>query len=275
MEARSIWERMMQIDRRILYAILAVNIIAALMARVAIEPDIPPPVKRFYDTIDALQPGDMVMVSSTWSAGTLAENQPQFEAVLKHLMRKRVRFTIISFAPPARDISHRLARRLTEDFGYVEGKDWAHFGYAPDIIIAVKGMSEDIVQAIRQDVRRVPIAELEVMKGVKSLKDYKLVVDVTPSDTLTYWISYRPPNLKILYCPTSVMAAEAYTFLDSGQILGMITGAKGAYEYERLLGIVGLGTRFINAIQFSHVLIIFFILLGNFAMFMQRRASAS
>lgn len=275
MQARSIWERMMQIDRRILYAILAVNIIAALMARVAIEPDIPPPVKRFYDTIEALQPSDMVMVSSTWSAGTLAENQPQFEAVLKHLMRKRVRFTIISFAPPARDISHRLARRLTEDFGYVEGKDWAHFGYAPDIIIAVKGMSEDIVQAIRQDVRRVPIAELEVMKGVKSLKDYKLVVDVTPSDTLTYWISYRPPNLKILYCPTSVMAAEAYTFLDSGQILGMITGAKGAYEYERLLGIVGLGTRFINAIQFSHVLIIFFILLGNFAMFMQRRASAS
>jgi len=275
MEARSIWERMMQIDRRILYAILAVNIVAALMARVAIEPDIPPPVKRFYDTIEALQPGDMVMVSSTWSAGTLAENQPQFEAVLKHLMRKRVRFTIISFAPPARDISHRLARRLTEDFGYVEGKDWAHFGYAPDIIIAVKGMSEDIVQAIRQDVRRVPIAELEVMKGVKSLKDYKLVVDVTPSDTLTYWISYRPPNLKILYCPTSVMAAEAYTFLDSGQILGMITGAKGAYEYERLLGIVGLGTRFINAIQFSHALIIVFILLGNFAMFMQRRTSAS
>ena len=275
MEARSLWERMMRIDRRVLYVILAVNIIGALMVRVAIEPDIPPVVKRFYDTIEALQPGDMVMVSSTWSAGTLAENQPQFEAVLKHLMRKRVRFTIISFAPPARDISHRLARRLTEDFGYVEGKDWAHFGYAPDIIIAVKGMSEDIVQAIRQDVRRVPIAELEVMKGVKSLKDYKLVVDVTPSDTLTYWISYRPPNLKILYCPTSVMAAEAYTFLDSGQILGMITGAKGAYEYERLLGIVGLGTRFINAIQFSHVLIIVFILLGNFAMFMQRRTSAS
>jgi hypothetical protein len=275
MEARSLWERMMRIDRRVLYVILAVNIIGALMVRVAIEPDIPPVVKRFYDTIEALQPGDMVMVSSTWSAGTLAENQPQFEVVLKHLMRKRVRFTIISFAPPARDISHRLARRIAEENGYVEGKDWAHFGYTPDIIIAIKGMSDDIAQTIRQDVRRTPIAELEVMRGIKSLKDYKLVVDVTPTDTLGNWISYRPPNLKILYCPTSVMAAEAYTFLDSGQILGMITGAKGAYEYERLLGVVGLGTRFINAIQFSHVLIIFFILLGNFGMLMQRRASAS
>ncbi len=274
MEQRTLWSRMMAIDRRILYLILAVNIVASLMARVAIEPDIPPAVRNFYETIEALQPGDMVMVSSTWSAGTLAENQPQFEAVLRHLMRKRLRFTIISFSPPARDISHRLARRLTQEEGYEEGKDWAHFGYSPDIILAIKGMSEDIAQAIRQDVRRVPIQQLEVMQGIKSLKDYKLVVDITPSDTLTAWISYRPANLNIIYCPTSVMAAEAYTFLDSKQILGMITGAKGAYEYEQLLGIVGLGTRFINAIQFSHVLIITFILLGNFAMFMQRRTQA-
>ncbi|MCS7209633.1 MAG: hypothetical protein NZ874_08690 [Fimbriimonadales bacterium] len=272
MEQRTLWSRMMAIDRRILYLILAVNIVGALMARVVLEPNIPPAVRSFYETIEALQPGDIVMVSSTWSAGTLAENQPQFEAVLRHLMRKRLRFTIISFTPPARDISHRLARRLTREQGYVEGKDWAHFGYTPDIVLAVKGMSEDIAQAVRQDVRRVPIQQLEVMRGIKSLKDYKLVVDITPSDTLTAWISFRPRDLKIIYCPTSVMAAEAYTFLDSKQILGMITGAKGAYEYEHLLGIVGLGTRFINAIQFSHVLIITFILLGNFAMFMQRRS---
>lgn len=50
----------------------------------------------------------------------------------------------------------------------------------------------------------------------------------------------------------------------------MITGAKGAQEYEQLLGVVGLGTRFMNAISFSHVLIILFILLGNFAMLMNR-----
>lgn len=274
METRNLWARLMQIDRRMLYSILAVTMVGAMMSRVVIEPEVTPAVKSFYDTIEALQPGDMVMVSSTWSAGTIAENQPQFEAVLKHLMRKKLRFTVISFSPAARDISHRLARRLTREAGYEEGKHWAHFGYSPDIILAIKGMGEDIAQTIRQDVRRVPISQLEVMQGVKSLKDYKLVVDVTPSDTLGAWISYRPPNLAIVYCPTSVMAAEAYTFLDSGQIKGMITGAKGAYEYEYLLGIVGLGTRFINGIQFSHVLIILFILLGNFAMWMNKRTTA-
>jgi hypothetical protein len=50
----------------------------------------------------------------------------------------------------------------------------------------------------------------------------------------------------------------------------MITGAKGAQEYEQLLGIKGLGAPFANTISFSHLLIIFFILLGNFAMLMNR-----
>jgi hypothetical protein len=270
MEKQTIWSRMLSIDRRILYIILVANILVSLLLRVTIKPEIPSAVRSFYETMEELQEGDMVMVSSSWSAGTIAENQPQFEAVLRHLMRKRVRFTIISFTPPARDISYRLAKRLTEENGYVEGKDWAHFGYSPDIILAVKAMSESIVEAQRQDVRRIPLDQLEVLRGIRSLKDYKLVIDITPSDTLSAWISFRPPNLKILYCPTSVMAAEAYTFLDSKQILGMITGAKGAYEYEVLLGIVGLGTRFINAIQFSHTLIILTILIGNLAMLMNR-----
>ncbi len=273
MQPQTIWNRMMSIDRRILYLILLVNIVVTLIWTVKTPPEVTPAVRSFYETIEALQPGDMVMVSSTWSAGTIAENQPQFEAVLRHLMRKRLRFTIVSFTPPAREISLRLARRLTQEYNYVEGRDWAHFGYMPDIIIAIKGMGEDVARTIRQDVRRVPIQQLEVMKGIKSLKDYKLVIDITPSDTLGAWISYRPSNLNIIYCPTSVMAAEAYTFLDSKQILGMITGAKGAHEYEHLLNMVGLGTRFVNAIQFSHVLIILFIFLGNLAMFMQRRIS--
>jgi hypothetical protein len=112
--------------------------------------------------------------------------------------------------------------------------------------------------------------KLPVVQGVKSLSDYKMIIDVTPSGTVPIWISYSPKNVKILYCPTSVMAAEAYTYLDSGQIKGMITGAKGAQEYEQLLGIKGLGAPFANTISFSHVLIIVFILLGNFAMLMNR-----
>ncbi len=270
MQPQTIWQRMLSIDRRWLYAILFVNIVVFLLSPVRLRAPISPPVQKFYDEIESLRPGDLVMISSNWSASTLAENQPQLEAVLKHLMRKGVHFTFISIEAQSRDISLRLAKRLTEEAGYEYGKQWAHFGFVPNLIVAIKGMVNDLPATIKQDVTGTPIQQLPVTKGVKSLKDYKMVIDITPSGTVPIWISYSPKEVRILYCPTSVMAAEAYTYLDSGQVKGMITGAKGAQEYEQLLGITGLGAPFANAISFSHVLIIFFILLGNFALLMQR-----
>jgi hypothetical protein len=260
------------IDRRILYLILFINIILFLLIPVKVPTVTSPPVRKFYDTIEQLKPGDLVMVSSNWSAGTIGENLPQLEAVIRHLMRKKVRFTIISIEPQARDISYRFVSRFTREGGYEYGKDWAHFGFIPSLVVGIKGMVKDLPATIKQDIRGTPISQLPVMQGVKTLADYKMVIDITPSGTVPAWIAYRPKNLIVLFCPTSVMAAEAYTFLDSGQVAGMLTGAIGAQEYEQLLQKKGLGTTFGNAISFSHALIIFFIILGNLALFMSRRA---
>ncbi len=271
MQTRSnIWQRLLSIDRRILYLLLFVNIVVFLLAPIKMPTPISPPVQSFYNTIEKLQPGDMVMVSSNWSASTFAENQPQLEAVLRHLIRKQVRFSIMSIDPQARDISFRLAERVTKQEGYEYGKQWVHIGYVPNLDVAIKGMVADFFNSVKEDVRGTPARQLPVFEGIRSLRDYKLIIDVTPSGTLPSWISFSPKEVAILYCPTSVMAAEAYTFLDSGQIKGMLGGAKGAREYEQLLGFVGLGTRLMNAVSFSHVLIVFFILLGNFALLMQR-----
>ncbi|MCS6920078.1 MAG: hypothetical protein NZM28_09935 [Fimbriimonadales bacterium] len=270
MQPPTIWQRMLKIDRRLLYLLLFVNIIVFLMAPIRMPASISPPVQKFHDEIEKLKPGDLVMISSNWSASTIAENQPQLEAVLTHLMRKGARFTFISIEAQSRDISLRLAERVTKDAGYKYGEQWAHFGFVPDLIVAIKGMVNNLPATVKQDVRGNLVSQLPVVQGVQSLSDYKMVIDVTPSGTIPFWISYSPKNVAILYCPTSVMAAEAYTYLDSGQIKGMITGAKGAQEYEQLLNVVGLGTRFMNAISFSHVLIITFILLGNLAMLMNR-----
>jgi hypothetical protein len=272
MEQQTIWHRLLMIDRRILYLILFVNIIIFLLIPVKVPTVTSPPVRKFYDTIEQLKPGDLVMVSSNWSAGTIGENLPQLEAVIRHLMRKKVRFTIISIEPQARDISYRFVSRFTREGGYEYGKDWAHFGFIPSLVVGIKGMVKDLPATIKQDIRGTPISQLPVMQGVKTLADYKMVIDITPSGTVPAWIAYRPKNLIVLFCPTSVMAAEAYTFLDSGQVAGMLTGAIGAQDYEQLLQREGLGTTFGNAISFSHALIIFFIILGNLALFMSRRA---
>lgn len=273
MQVRSnnIWQRMLAIDRRILYLLLFANIVFFLVVPVSLKAPVSPPAQQFYDTLENLKPGELVMISSNWSASTWAENQPQLEAVIRHLIKKKLRFTIISAEPQARDLSYRIAQRITAEANYQYGKDWAHFGFVPNLVVSVKGMVNSIPETIKKDIRGEAVERLPLLQRVSTLSGYKVVVELAAGATVGAWISYAPKELSILYCPTSVMAAEAYTFLDSGQIKGMITGAKGAYEYEQLIGFVGLGTPFAMAISFSHGLIIVFIFLGNLAMFMSRR----
>lgn len=274
MEKRSVWDRLLAIDRRWLYLFLFVNIVFFLLMNVQMPAQITPPAQALYDHIENnLQEGDLVMVSSPWGPSTIAENGPQFQAVIRHLMRKRLRFVIISFEAQARDISLKMAREIADEEGYRYGEDWAHFGFLPGAAIAVRGLSNDIAATVKTDVNGTPVAELPLMQGVRNLNDFKFGLDITASATLKLaWLAFKPQSLTMGYCPTSVMAADAYTYLDSKQIVGMITGAKGAQEYEELMGIEGgLGAKFANAISFSHVLIIIFIIIGNVAMAMARR----
>jgi len=272
MQTKTIWDVLLSVDRRILYLLLFVTISAFLLLPLRLPATITSPARAVYDTIEALQPGDMVMISSNWSASTIAENGPQLEALLTHLMRKQVHFTMMSNEAQARNLSRRIAETVAERNGYVYGQQWAHLGFYTNLVAAIKGMANNLTEAAKQDVKGTPIKDIPVLQNINSLKDYKLVIDVTPSGTMPAWISYRPPNLKVAYFPTSVMAAEGYTYLDSGQLVGMVTGAKGAQEYETMLDIQGLGGPFANAISFSHVLILVFIALGNIALFMSRRA---
>ena len=66
----------------------------------------------------------------------------------------------------------------------------------------------------------------------------------------------------ILAC-TGVMAPEAYPFLDSGQLVGMLTGMRGAAEYEILLHSPGFGVTAMAGQSAAHLFILALIALGN------------
>ena len=70
---------------------------------------------------------------------------------------------------------------------------------------------------------------------------------------------------------TAVMAPDAYPYLQSKQIEGLVGGLKGAAEYETLIGYPGLGTRGMPAQEWAHVLVIFFIIIGNLGYYFGRR----
>jgi hypothetical protein len=111
------------------------------------------------------------------------------------------------------------------------------------------------------------------MQGIRTAKDIKFLIDITPSATYEAYIQFLqgPFQIPMGLAPTSVMVPEAFNRLDSKQIVGMMAGLKGAIEYEQLLGELGSANRASVSLSFAHLLVILFIVLGNVAMLLERR----
>ena len=234
---------------------------------------ISPTTQKLYDTVESIPEGSFVIFGTDWSAGTRGENGAQTEALLRHVMRHKLRFAILSFDPQAATLTQDMALRLQKEYGYVEGVNWTNWGYRVQEVLFFKALANDVVNTIKADIHGTPIQSLAVMQGVTSASDFKLLINVNPTNTYTYYVQFLqgPFHIPMVFAPTAVMAPEAFNYVDSGQISGMLNGLSGAIEYEQLLGVVGRATKDSNCLSFAHLLIIFLMIMGNVAMVLERR----
>ena len=78
-----------------------------------------------------------------------------------------------------------------------------------------------------------------------------MILDVNPTAGYAIYIQFMQSPFKIPMglAPTAVMAPEAFNYLDSGQLVGMLQGLQGAVEYEQLLNVFGRATRASNSLS--------------------------
>lgn len=278
------------LDRRILYLLLAI-VIAIPLVFPAISKTLPPPAitgptRSFHQTVEdvAKNPASqnkIVILSCNFGAGTLAENLSQCEAVVRHLMMRKLKFAIFCFNDPqGRALGQQVVDKLSKEYDYQYGRDYVNFGYRPAgaAIALLKTAVNDLPGALGKDSKGTPIGDVPCMKNVKSVNDVSLIIELAAANTIEAWVGFfqRAGNKPIptLYCPTSVMATEAMPMLDTGQLQGMLVGLKGASEYELLLETAGFASAASASLSLSHVLIILLILLGNIGMFLEKKQRA-
>ncbi|MCB5247597.1 MAG: hypothetical protein LHW57_06195, partial [Candidatus Cloacimonetes bacterium] len=65
------------------------------------------------------------------------------------------------------------------------------------------------------------------------------VIEFSGSVAGVYWLTYARPKFgtNIAVGVTAVMAADQYPYLQTGQFIGMLSGLKGAAEYEKLVDV--------------------------------------
>lgn len=274
--------RLQNIDRRILYLVVVAVLSWPLILKPGTHPDtVFPEVKNAYKTIGAVKPGKIVILSTSWGAGTKAENEPQMQALMRHMFAKHIKFAVIAWDPAGSEISYESGLAVQKKMHAAYGKDWVHLGYKTGAVNAIiSGMAENFPQVMRQDKTGKPLSELPAVSYVKGYKQIGAVVDITSVSLMSYWIAYltTPKHIPLIYCPTAVMSAGAYPYLDSGQLSGMLNGVMGAVQYETLIGLGNAKTdasAISWALSAAHIYIILLIILGNLGYLVAKRAGIS
>jgi len=276
------WDRLQQIDRRVIYAILIGVILIPLFLPGLSLPTYPSKQSTdFYNTVEQVgkqSPNKIVIVDGQWSPSTRGENQWQAEAVVTHLMKRHIHFAILSFETQNNTVMQSLVvAPLAKKYGYVYGRDYINWGYRPVAVFVptLKGLVVDIPGTIKKDYQGTPVAQFPVMQGIKSRADVGAVVEITPTASADVWLGLFEQNNTppFLFAPTAVMAPTYYPYVDTGQISGMLTGIKGAGDYEGLLGTHSFGTRAAGALSLVYGLIIVLIIVGNVGFYASRAAA--
>lgn len=276
-----IYTRLLNIDRRILYVLLAAVVIVPLLAHPSAHPPVVfKEVSDAYKTIEDVPDNKIVLVSIFFGAGTVAENGPQTEALMRHMFMQHKKFAVVSWDMVGTDLSYNIGLKLQKEYKAKYGRDWVHLGYRPGPLFAViSGMAENFPKVIGTDKFGTKVEKIEMLKHVKNHKQIGAVTEITPSGTVGYWIAFftNPYHVPLIYAPTAVMVADAYPYLDSHQISGMLNGVIGAAQYEKLLGMENVPTFAAAAswaLSSALVFIIVLIVIGNVAYLASKKAAS-
>jgi hypothetical protein len=168
-------------------------------------------------------------------------------------------------------------------------------------------MGDDIAEIVETDSQGRKISNLPIMTDITNYNEMNLVIDFAASSAVYSWIVYARARYgaNVAAGITAVMAADNYPYLQTGQLVGMLSGLKGAAEYEKLVDVFAtyknpdgtIGRDFspeilkeswvkmsdidkrvyktarigMNAQTVAHVMIIVFIILGNIGFFLSKK----
>ncbi len=267
------WDKVRHLDRRVIFLLMTMGIGIPLVARIGLPVRVTPDVRRVYNYVENLNPGDVLLISYDHDTGTLPEMVPMSDAILRHAFSKELKVVGMALRAEGSGIGRQGIRRIAAEYDKEEGMDFVFLGFRPEMTAAILGIGSSIAKVFPRDDRGVLIEELPLMKNVLNYSDIALVISITDDDTPVYWINYANARFAAQIVPavTAVMATTFFPFLNSGQAVGMVAGLKGAAEYEKLIGIAGSAGRGMDAQSIAHLVMIGFILIGNLAYFLGRR----
>lgn len=279
-------EKISNLDRRVVFVFIALAVAIPLICTPKLPMSFTPAVTKIFNKVESLQPGDVVLISGDYDPGSMPELYPMNVALARHLMKKNVHLITMNLWPPGPPLMEGAVLEAVEELrkeGLERkyGEDFLFLGYKVGGIVVIEQLGHDIATAFPLDAREEKdINTFPIMKGVKNYNDMALVISLAAGSNGIYdaWVPVGQSRYNFVLAGgcTAVSAPDLYPFLDTGQLLGLMAGLKGAAEYEDLLTKeypqfeLGSASAGMASQSFAHLMIVIFIIIGNVTFFMLR-----
>ena len=270
-ESKSIWDRLEDIPREVLYGILIITFILPMLFPIGFPIPISPEVQKWYDTINNLPTGSVIMIDFGYSGGGEPELGPMAVAVFHNIFRKGgIKVVVMSTSNEGTLLFDKAMNEINPaQYGKQYGVDYIHIGYIAGTESAMAAVGKSISATTTTDYKGTPLAQYSIMNGVDEAKDFNLLICYTTGgDQSEGWVRqwYTTYQTPYLCCVLAMMVPTMLPYQKAGQIVSLCSGAQ-AGQMELLVGKPARGIKSADVITTTHLLCLALVVLGNIAYF--------
>lgn len=269
-------EKLKNLDRRWVFLFVFLSVLIPLLMKIGLKLHTTAPVENIYNYLESLPEGSVILISFDYGPSTETELSPAAVAMVRHAFKRKLKIVTMALWPEGANMSQNVLNKVSkmEGINVEYGKDYVNLGYKTGGSVLLMSIKDGFAQQFPTDVNGVPLSDLPLMNKVKDYNSCSLVTSLSagvPGIREYIIIVSSQFGRKVAGACTAVTAPEMYTFLNSGQLIGLMGGLKGAAEYEKLSGYEdGTARKGMDAQSVVHAVITLFIVFSNVIYFVDK-----
>ncbi|MBD3207754.1 hypothetical protein GF319_15600 [Candidatus Bathyarchaeota archaeon] len=276
----STWQKLTALPREVVMTLILIAMIIPAIRPLGLPILTGQMSRDWYNTVDELPEGAIVLFDIGYGSGGYPSLGPGNIAALHQMFENGHRVIIMATQLEGSMMYPLIIEGVKPEqkYGAVYGEDYIFLGYIAGTQTAMAGVLGDLPSLVSNDYNGDPLGSFPIMEGVEGAEQFDLVAYITTSgDIAEGWVyqGYSQYNLPVLGGCLSMMTTSIKPYYDSGQLLGLMDGVKGAADLEFLTNNPGDAIVSSDILSFTQTLVLIFIIVGNLAYFMQRQEGGS
>jgi len=263
---RSLIKKLEEIDRRVLFWILAIIMIIMIARPIGLPVLVSDRTRSYWNVLEEVKSGDVVFIHLGIGFVSEPELGPSFKVTVNELMEKGVKIIFFGSADVEPVIYEMLVPSIMDRYPDKEyGVNYVNLGYVPGGETGIKALADNIPGTVVTDTYGTNVNEIPVMQGIKDAFDVDLLITFEGGAYTIYHIRHwhMPYDTPIIASGTGAIISDLLPYLDAGTLKGLSGGLRGGAELELLARNPGPALSRMDAISSSHFYLLILIIICN------------